>query len=41
MNGLINTPKLANIGSFGSLAVALCSVSAVLFIIFNGAAGLA
>jgi len=37
MNGLINTPKLGNIGSFGALAVAFSSLAAVVYVMFAGA----
>lgn len=37
MNGLIKTSKLGNIGSFGALAVAFCSLSAVLYVMTVGA----
>jgi hypothetical protein len=36
MNGLIKSPELGAIGSFGALAVAFASVSAVFFILFTG-----
>lgn len=37
MNGLINTSKLGNLGGFGSLLVALFSVSAVVYVMFASA----
>jgi hypothetical protein len=37
MNGLIKTSMLGNIGSFGALAVAFCSLSAVLYVMVAGA----
>jgi hypothetical protein len=36
MNGLIKTPKLGNVGSFGALAVAFCSLSAVIYVMLAG-----
>jgi hypothetical protein len=36
MNGLIQTPNLGDIGSFGSLAVAFAGVAAVLYMLFTG-----
>jgi hypothetical protein len=36
MNGLINSSKLGDIGSFGALAIAFYSVSAVLYIMLTG-----
>lgn len=37
MNGLIKTPGLGNIGTIGSLAIAFCSLSAVVYVMLAGA----
>lgn len=36
MNGLIKTPGLGNVGTLGSLAIAFCSLSAVLYVMLSG-----
>jgi len=38
MNGLINSSKLGGIGTFGALAIAFYSLSAVLYIMLTGSA---
>jgi hypothetical protein len=36
MNGLIQTPKLGDVGSFGALVVAFAGVAAVFYMLFTG-----
>ncbi len=36
MNGLIQTPKLGDVGSFGALAVAFAGVAAVFYMLLSG-----
>jgi hypothetical protein len=36
MNGLINLPKLGDVGSFGMLAIVVYSVSAFIYIMASG-----
>ncbi len=36
MNAHINTSKLGNFGSFGALAVAFASLSAVVYVMLSG-----
>ena len=36
MNGLIKTPGVGSVGTIGSLAIAFCSLSAVIYVMLSG-----
>jgi hypothetical protein len=39
MKSLINLPKLGDVGGFGMLSIAICMVSAVLYVLASGFIG--
>ena len=39
MKGLINFPKLGDVGGFGMLSIAICMVSAVFYVLASGFIG--